>query len=37
VGPEEELDDLDRLAVERGALACAVELAKQRAVALAED
>lgn len=37
VGPGEELDDLDRLAVERGALVCAVELAKQRAVALAED
>jgi len=37
LGPAGELDDLDRLAVERGALACAVELAKQRAVALAED
>jgi purine catabolism regulator len=37
VGPAGELDDLDRLAVERGALVCAVELAKQRAVALAED
>ena len=33
VGLEGELDDLDRLAVERGA----VELAKQRAVSLAED
>ena len=37
VGSGEGLDDLDRLAVERGALVCAVELAKQRAVALAED
>lgn len=30
-------DDLDRLAVERGALVCAVELAKRRAVEAAED
>lgn len=37
VGPQGELHDFDRLAVERGALVCAVELAKQRAVSLAED
>ena len=37
VGEEKGLDDLDRLAAERGALVYAVELAKQRAVALAED
>ncbi len=30
-------DDLDRLALERGALVCAVEMVKQRAVAAAED
>jgi purine catabolism regulator len=37
LGPAGSLDDLDRLAVERGALVCAVELAKQRAVEAAED
>jgi purine catabolism regulator len=31
------LDELDRLAAERGALVCAVELSKQRAVAQAEQ
>ncbi len=37
LGPRDELDDLDRLAAERGALVCAVELAKQRAVVAAEQ
>lgn len=37
LGPASSLDDLDRLAVERGALVCAVEVAKQRAVEAAED
>jgi purine catabolism regulator len=37
LGPADEVDDLDRLAVERGALVCAGELAKQRAVTAAED
>jgi len=37
IGPTDSLDDLDRLAVERGALVCAAELAKQRAVEAAED
>ncbi|MEJ5311777.1 MAG: helix-turn-helix domain-containing protein [Anaerolineae bacterium] len=37
VGPRENFDDLDRLATERGALACAVELAKQRAVVAVEN
>jgi purine catabolism regulator len=37
LGPREDLDDLDRLAAERGALVCAVELAKQRAVEAAEN
>jgi len=35
--PASVIDELDRLAVERGALVCAVELAKQRAVEAAED
>jgi purine catabolism regulator len=34
---EQGIDDLDRLALEQGALACAVEIAKRRAVAAAED
>jgi PucR family transcriptional regulator, purine catabolism regulatory protein len=37
LGPSNKLDDLDRLAAERGALVCAVELAKQRAVVAAEQ
>jgi purine catabolism regulator len=37
LGAASELDDLDRLAAERGALVCAVELAKQRAVEAAEE
>jgi purine catabolism regulator len=37
LGEASELDDLDRLAAERGALVCAVELAKQRAVEAAEE
>lgn len=37
IGVWKSLDDLDRLAAERGALVCAVELAKQHAVTLAED
>ena len=37
LGPSGTPDDLDRLAVERGALVCAVEMAKQRAVVAAED
>ena len=34
---EEGVDDLDELALEQGAMVCAVEIAKQRAVAAAED
>lgn len=37
LGPEGTVDDLDWLAVEHGALICAAELAKQRAVEAAED
>jgi purine catabolism regulator len=37
IGEAGSLDDLDRLAVERGALVCAVELAKRRAVEAAEQ
>ncbi len=37
LAPECDLDELDRLAVERGAMACALELAKRRAVEVAED
>ncbi len=37
VGPRDSFDDLDRLATERGALVCAVELAKQRAVVAVEN
>lgn len=37
VGPPDSFDDLDRLATERGALVCAVELAKQRAVVAVEN
>ena len=37
IGVSGSLDDLDRLAVERGALVCAVELAKRRAVEAAEQ
>jgi purine catabolism regulator len=37
IGTAETLDDLDRLAAERGALVCAVELAKRRAVEAAEQ
>ncbi|NLE45870.1 MAG: hypothetical protein GX620_14200 [Chloroflexi bacterium] len=37
LSPEGGMDDLDRLAVERGALVCAVEMAKQRAVEAARD
>ncbi len=37
VGLQDSFDDLDRLAAERGALVCAVELAKQRAVTAAEN
>jgi purine catabolism regulator len=37
IGEVGSLDDLDRLAVERGALVCAVELAKRRAVEAAEQ
>lgn len=37
VGPQDSFDDLDRLAAERGALVCAVELAKQRAVVAVEN
>jgi len=36
LGPKDNLDDLDRLATERGSLVCAVELAKQRAVVAVE-
>jgi len=36
LSPRERVDDLDRLVVERGALVCAVELSKQRAVQAAE-
>lgn len=36
LGAKDSLDDLDRLAGERGSLVCAVELAKQRAVEAAE-
>jgi purine catabolism regulator len=34
---EEEADDLDRLVLAQGALACALEVVKERAVAAAED
>jgi purine catabolism regulator len=37
IGSADTLDDLDRLAAERGALVCAVELAKRRAVEAAEQ
>ncbi len=37
MGSTDNLDDLDRLAAERGALVCAVELAKQRAVEAAKQ
>ena len=37
LSPEGVIDDLDRLAVERGALVCAVEVAKRRAVEAVED
>jgi purine catabolism regulator len=37
IGSADTLDDLDRLAAERGALVCAMELAKQRAVEAAEQ
>jgi purine catabolism regulator len=37
LGPRDKLDDLDRLATEQGALVCAVELVKQRAVVAAEQ
>jgi purine catabolism regulator len=37
IGLTDSLDDLDRLAAERGALVCAVELAKRRAVEAAEQ
>jgi purine catabolism regulator len=37
LGTRGTLDDLDRLAAERGALVCAVELAKRRAVEAAEQ
>lgn len=37
LAPEGDLDELDRLTVERGAIACALELAKRRAVEVAED
>lgn len=37
LGTTDTLDDLDRLAAERGSLVCAVELAKQRAVEAAEQ
>lgn len=36
-GPREGLDELDLLSAERGALVCAAEMAKQRAVQAAED
>jgi len=36
LGPKDSLDDLDRLAAERGSLVCAMELAKQRAVVAVE-
>jgi len=34
---QEGVDDLDQLALDQGAMVCAVEIAKQRAVAAAED
>jgi purine catabolism regulator len=37
LGPKGDLDDLDRLAAERGSLVCAMELAKQRAVIAVEN
>jgi len=37
LGPAETLDELDRLAVARGALVCAAEIAKRRAIEAAED
>lgn len=37
LGAKDNVDDLDRLAVERGALVCAAEMAKRRAVEAAED
>jgi len=37
LGAPSSLDELDRLAAEQGALACAVELAKRRAVEAVED
>lgn len=37
LGREGAVDELDRLAVERGALVCAVEMAKRRAVEATED
>jgi purine catabolism regulator len=37
LGPKDNLDDLDRLAAERGSLVCAMELAKQRAVIAVEN
>ncbi|MBN2392983.1 MAG: helix-turn-helix domain-containing protein [Anaerolineae bacterium] len=37
LGSKDDLDDLDRLAAERGSLVCAMELAKQRAVIAVEN
>jgi purine catabolism regulator len=37
LGPPDSFDDLDRLAVERGALVCTAEMAKLRAVEAVED